>query len=59
MKQRNEGPDGGEVRSVEVTVYDYFVKHRKISLQYSGDFPCINVGRSKRPVYIPLEVTHT
>ncbi|XP_034705254.1 protein argonaute 4A-like [Vitis riparia] len=56
MKQRNEGPDGGEVRSVEVTVYDYFVKHRKISLQYSGDFPCINVGRSKRPVYIPLEL---
>lgn len=55
LKQRSGNADG-EVQAVEVTVYDYFVSHRKIDLRYSGDFPCINVGKPKRPTYIPLEV---
>lgn len=42
---------------VEITVYDYFVRCRKIPLQSSADLPCINVGKPKRPTYIPLEVT--
>ncbi|KAK8679041.1 hypothetical protein V6N13_144513 [Hibiscus sabdariffa] len=25
-------------------------------LEYSGDFPCINVGKPKRPTYIPIEL---
>lgn len=56
LKQKN-GKDGdGEVQTVEVTVYDYFVNYRHIDLRYSGDMPCINVGKPKRPTYIPLEV---
>lgn len=56
LKQKN-GKDGdGEVQTVEVTVYDYFVNYRHIDLRYSGDMPCINVGKPKRPTYIPLEL---
>ena len=36
--------------------YDYFVRHRGIELRYSGNFPCINAGRPKRPTYFPVEV---
>ncbi|KAK3010746.1 hypothetical protein RJ639_011299 [Escallonia herrerae] len=54
LKQRS-GKDG-EVEPIELTVYEYFLNHRKIALQYSADFPCINVGKAKRPVYIPLEL---
>ncbi|KAH8520607.1 hypothetical protein H0E87_001886, partial [Populus deltoides] len=54
LKQKNGG-DGG-IEAVEITVYDYFVNHRKIDLRYSGDLPCINVGKPKRPTYIPLEL---
>ncbi|OMO85353.1 Argonaute/Dicer protein, PAZ [Corchorus capsularis] len=46
----------GEAETLEVTVYDYFVNHRNIQLQYSGDLPCINVGKPKRPTYIPIEL---
>jgi eukaryotic translation initiation factor 2C len=55
LKQKNGG-DGG-IEAVEITVYDYFVNHRKIDLRYSGDLPCINVGKPKRPTYIPLEAS--
>ncbi|KAI8573323.1 hypothetical protein RHMOL_Rhmol01G0268200 [Rhododendron molle] len=47
--------EDGEIQTVEVTVYDYFVNHRNIELRYSGDLPCINVGKPKRPTYFPLE----
>lgn len=40
----------------EITVYDYFVKIRKIDLRYSADLPCINVGKPKRPTYVPVEL---
>jgi eukaryotic translation initiation factor 2C len=46
----------GEFEVQEVTVYDYFVNNRNIELRYSGDLPCINVGKPKRPTYIPLEL---
>lgn len=45
----------GEIEEVEITVVDYF-KARDVHLQYSGDLPCINVGKPKRPTYIPIEV---
>ncbi|KAI5406996.1 protein argonaute 4 [Lathyrus oleraceus] len=40
----------------EMTVLDYFVNVRKIDLRYSADLPCINIGRPKRPTYIPIEL---
>uniref|UniRef100_A0A0D9Y6P3 Piwi domain-containing protein n=1 Tax=Oryza glumipatula TaxID=40148 RepID=A0A0D9Y6P3_9ORYZ len=52
LKQRN---GDGEPEGVEVSVYEYFVKNRGIELRYSGDFPCINVGKPKRPTYFPIE----
>ena len=55
LKQRGKDNDG-EVETLEVTVYDYFVNYRHIELRYSGDLPCINVGKPKRPTYFPLEV---
>ncbi|XP_062171432.1 protein argonaute 4-like [Alnus glutinosa] len=55
LKQRNGNDVDGEGQ-IEVTVYDYFVNHRGIELRYSGDLPCINVGKPKRPTYLPLEL---
>ena len=52
LKQKS----GSDEDSIEITVYDYFVKHRHIELRYSADLPCINVGKPKRPTYIPVEV---
>lgn len=53
LKQRGGGDDS---EPLEVTVYDYFVNHRKMNLQYSESLPCINVGKPKRPTFIPLEL---
>ncbi|KAI3989961.1 hypothetical protein MKX01_003664 [Papaver californicum] len=53
MKQRN---GDGEPEMIEVTVTDYFVNIRHIELVYSGSLPCINVGKPKRPTYIPIEL---
>ena len=58
MKQKGGKDDNGEAQALEVTVYDYFVNYRHIELRYSADLPCINVGKPKRPTYIPLEVIH-
>lgn len=55
MKQKS-GRGDDEADSIEITVYDYFVNHRHIDLRYSSDLPCINVGKPKRPTYIPIEV---
>ncbi|KAJ4842691.1 Protein argonaute 4B [Turnera subulata] len=54
LKQRSGAE--GDAESTEVTVYDYFVNQRQIPLSYSADFPCINVGKPKRPSYFPLEL---
>lgn len=53
---KQKGKEDDEAQISEVTVYDYFVNHRNIELRYSGDLPCINVGKPKRPTYFPLEV---
>ncbi|XP_037497237.1 protein argonaute 4 isoform X1 [Jatropha curcas] len=50
LKQKSTG------EALELTVYDYFVNHRRIDLRYSADLPCINVGKAKRPTYIPIEL---
>ncbi|KAK5819340.1 hypothetical protein F383_20383 [Gossypium arboreum] len=54
MKVKNGGC--GEVRTVEITVYEYFTKHCGIELTYSADMPCLDVGKPKRPNYLPLEL---
>ncbi|KAK4777764.1 hypothetical protein SAY87_017951 [Trapa incisa] len=53
LKKRN---GNGECETHEVTVSDYFVNHHNIKLKYSGGFPCINVGKPKKPTYIPIEL---
>jgi eukaryotic translation initiation factor 2C len=55
LKQRKSNEDG-EPETLEITVYDYFVNNRRIDLRYSADLPCINVGKPKRPTYIPIEL---
>ncbi|KAF9624608.1 hypothetical protein IFM89_012030 [Coptis chinensis] len=55
LKQRRD-ENGDESAEVTVTVYDYFVKHRNIELRFSSNLSCINVGKPKKPTYIPLEV---
>ncbi|ESQ42138.1 hypothetical protein EUTSA_v10012624mg [Eutrema salsugineum] len=52
---RNVKNEKGEVEEIETTVYEYFTVCRNIPLRYSGDVPCINVGKPKRPTYIPME----
>lgn len=42
---------------MEITVYDYFVNMLGVSLAYSADLPCIDIGRPNRPIYYPIEVT--
>lgn len=56
MKVKNgDGLDnGGE--TIEITVYEYFTKHRNIELSNSAYMPCLDVGKPKRPNYLPLEV---
>ncbi|KAJ4720457.1 Argonaute family protein [Melia azedarach] len=56
LKQKS-GQDGdNEAQPIEITVYDYFVHQRHIKLRDSADFPCINVGKPRRPSYIPVEL---
>ncbi|CAN1783908.1 Protein argonaute 16 [Linum perenne] len=54
MKVRNSGGPSGEPEQVELTVTEYY-KQLGIQLRYSGNFPCLNVGKPKRPTYLPLE----
>lgn len=56
MKKRGGRDQNGDVEETEITVYDYFVRIRKIDLSISADLPCINVGRPNRPTFIPIEV---
>ncbi|CAN7033672.1 unnamed protein product [Brassica oleracea var. botrytis] len=55
MFTRNSKNEKGEVEEIQTTVYKYFTEFRGIPLRYSGNFPCINVGKPKRPTYIPIE----
>ncbi|CAN1161341.1 Protein argonaute 16 [Linum perenne] len=55
MKVRNSVGASGEPEHVELTVTEYFTQ-RGIQLRYSGNFPCLNVGKPKRPNYLPLEL---
>lgn len=54
MKNVGNATDDGE--TLEITVFDYFVKHRGQELTFSAYMPCLDVGKPKRPNYLPLEV---
>lgn len=56
LKVKSGSNAGGSDEALEITVYDYFVKHRNIELKSSAYMPCIDVGKPKRPNYLPLEV---
>ncbi|KAL6559349.1 hypothetical protein OROGR_004466 [Orobanche gracilis] len=52
-----EAREGGSmIRSIETTVYDYFVSTRGIELSFSANLPCINAGKPSKPVFFPIEV---
>lgn len=55
MKPRNSNGvvDG---QTVEITVSEYFSEYCGIELTYSSYFPCLDVGKPKRPNYLPIEV---
>nr|AJA90771.1 Argonaute 4 [Ginkgo biloba] len=53
LKTRN---GDSEPKVVEVTVLDYFINQRRTPLKFSADLPCVDVGRAKRPNYLPIEL---
>jgi eukaryotic translation initiation factor 2C len=55
MKMKN-GEDSNAEQTVDVTVYEYFAKHRGIELTSSAYLPCLDVGKPNRPIFLPLEV---
>ncbi|KAI3440909.1 uncharacterized protein J3R85_002940 [Psidium guajava] len=56
MKLRNRKGLDDEEQTVDITVSEYFMKHRGIELTYSAYLPCLDVGKPKRPNYLPLEL---
>lgn len=56
LKMKNGDDANNEDQTIEITVYEYFTKHRGIELSTSAYMPCVNVGKPKRPNYLPLEV---
>lgn len=57
MKVKAEGKhENSPPQVVEVTVFDYFVNTKRTPLDYSGDLPCLDVGRKKRANYLPVEL---
>lgn len=55
MKVKNDD-DNSEGQTVDITVYEYFAKHCGIELTSSAYLPCLDVGKPKWPIYLPLEV---
>lgn len=58
LKVKSGSSAGGSDEASEITVYDYFVKHRNIELKSSSYMPCLDVGKPKRPNYLPLELCY-
>ncbi|XP_058005997.1 protein argonaute 16 isoform X2 [Hevea brasiliensis] len=56
MKVKNGDSANGEPQTVEITVYEYFTRHCGIELTYSAYLPCLDVGKPKRPNYLPIEL---
>nr|AJP06231.1 AGO5 [Pinus tabuliformis] len=56
MKVRSQGNQEEPLQTVDVTVYDYFVNTKNTPLLKSADLPCLDVGRKRKPNYLPLEL---
>ncbi|XP_009763095.1 protein argonaute 4B-like isoform X2 [Nicotiana sylvestris] len=56
LRLKGSHDQNDNVQTVEVTVYDYFIRRRGIELSYSSNLPCINVGSQHRPQFIPIEL---
>ncbi|KAK4492821.1 hypothetical protein RD792_000146 [Penstemon davidsonii] len=56
MKVKTGGSARDDGDTLEITVYEYFAKHRNIELTYSSYMPCLDVGKPKRPNYLPIEL---
>lgn len=56
MKQKNQRDGNSPSETIDITVLQYYADHHGRRLEYSADYPCLDVGKTKRPVYIPLEV---
>ncbi|KAF2292334.1 hypothetical protein GH714_020085 [Hevea brasiliensis] len=56
MKVRSHDCANGEPHVVKITVYEYFTKHCGIELTDSACLPCLDVGNTKRPIYLPIEL---
>ncbi|PHT86167.1 hypothetical protein T459_08273 [Capsicum annuum] len=55
LRLKGSDNQSDNVQTVEITVYEYFVKKRGIELRYSSNLPCINVGSHREPKFIPVE----
>ncbi|XP_078160692.1 protein argonaute 16-like, partial [Carex rostrata] len=53
MKVRD---DDGEYHTVETTVSDYFREKYQLDLTWSSSYPCLDLGKPRKPTYVPLEV---
>ncbi|KAL2337331.1 hypothetical protein Fmac_011777 [Flemingia macrophylla] len=53
LRQKN---GNGEVQESETTVYEYHTRNKMIILNSSADIPCIDVGKSERPCFFPIEL---
>lgn len=53
MKVRD---DDGEYHTVETTVSDYFREKYQLDLTRSSSYPCLDLGKPRKPTYVPLEV---
>ncbi|CAH1436777.1 unnamed protein product [Lactuca virosa] len=56
LKQKNQRDGYSPSEAIDITVFQYYAEYRQIHLEYSADCPCLDVGKPKRPVYIPLEL---
>ncbi|CAI9271842.1 unnamed protein product [Lactuca saligna] len=56
LKQKNQRDGYSPNEAIDITVFQYYAEYRQIHLEYSADCPCLDVGKPKRPVYIPLEL---
>ncbi|CAI9271843.1 unnamed protein product [Lactuca saligna] len=56
MKQKNQRDGNSPSETIDITVLQYYADHHGRRLEYSVDCPCLDVGKPKRPVYIPLEL---
>ncbi|CAA0816047.1 Protein argonaute 6 [Striga hermonthica] len=56
MKVKSDSSARDNEETLEISVYDYFVKHHNIEPKQSAYMPCLDVGKPKRPIYLPLEL---